>query len=175
MKTCERRGVKNLCFMGDTKQSVSRSNSFTFGEVPLTGYEVWSIQGVCKLCIVIYSWINILWKIIDSLVITTARETLRISLECTVWVEPLFSAVLHPSLGVCINYLQNVMKRDIFLTHLTILIFFVRKIYKRCSCSIQITLQHVKIIWNNSRFISALYTFFDCHRNLVNIVFHIST
>jgi hypothetical protein len=39
MKTCERRGVKYLCFMGETMQSVSRSNSFTLGEVPLTGYE----------------------------------------------------------------------------------------------------------------------------------------
>jgi len=40
MKTCKRLGVKNLCFMGETKQSVSRSNSFTLDELPLNGYEV---------------------------------------------------------------------------------------------------------------------------------------
>jgi len=39
MKACERRGVKNLCFMGETKQSVSRYNSFTLDEVPLNEYE----------------------------------------------------------------------------------------------------------------------------------------
>lgn len=37
MKARERRGVKNLCFMCETKQSVSRSTSFTLDEVPLTG------------------------------------------------------------------------------------------------------------------------------------------
>jgi hypothetical protein len=65
--------------MGETMQSVSRSNSFTLGEVPLTGYEAWRIQNLFKLSILIHSWINILWESLDSLVISTARETLRIS------------------------------------------------------------------------------------------------
>lgn len=174
VKACERRAVKTLRFMGETKQLVSSSSSFTLDEVPLTGYEVWRMQDVCKFSLLLYSWIKILWKSIDSLVITTAREIIRISLECTVGVESLFSTVLHSCMWVYTNYLQNFMKRDAGYTHLTILLFFIRTIYKQCCCSNHITLQHVKIIWSNSNFSSVLYNFVDCHRNLVNIVFHIS-
>jgi len=40
MKACERGGVKNLCFMGENKQLVSLSISFTLDEITLTGYVV---------------------------------------------------------------------------------------------------------------------------------------